>query len=1843
MRFLYAALGIFGAGASLTCGGNTPHEGNALHVLSYAPHGPVEAAQPVQIQFDRPVVAADMVGKPADPTTVKVTPAFPWTGVWKDRQTLVLQPTAPLAPSTRYEVTLTGELAKRTDDFSFTFIHQPLELDTSTDSDQLGPNSNVPLTFNQPVSPVAAASHCRLEAGDTRIALQLDKDTAPAKHFALKPAHPLEPASALRVVCEDLTGEGGNAPIAAPIALDMHVRDGLSIADASPRGDDVSPDGAQIQIVFSTPVKLDDIRAHLHADPPIRGLDQGWMSYDGTQYQATADLDPHVKYKITVDDGLVNALGDKLAAAWQMEITTTDARGRLSMERGIFAVEASAKGYPLWSRNLSKYTITCAEIPKDHLVALLAADMSYDPWSGVSDQNKTLDWAKYGARKKVVERTYKEKNVWHMDDVDLGATCGSGAGKRGVYLAEVKSDDIQPDPQRSWMRVDDNRVLANVTDLGVMIQVGTASGLVWVTSLASGQPVANAAVTVYDPGTGKQVWSGKSDADGIARMPGSATLKPEHKATDEELEYGWYNYREQRLVAVVETSNDLAVVDGNWSNGIQSWNFGVPEDRSGGKTRIRGFIESDRGLYRPGEQVHFKGIAREVAANKSPRPPARQPVKIQVMDSRGQAVLTTTANLSAFGGFAWDLQLSPDASLGDYYVTANVGGQPFNERFTVEEFRPAAFELALAAKKQKPSDMSFDLTASYLFGSPLTNAKVDWSVRKRRHHISFEGFEEYTFSDNPRDYWWYYRDGEYGEFIGDGQGQTDDKGHLEIEAKDENRGTGPIDYVVTTAVTDSSDQTINKSAVITSHETSMYLGVHANEYVQAVGMPFGVNLVAMTPDGKRTAAKAHLQFIRSTWQCIYDYHGARSYSKCDESDKVMQERDVDIAGAGSHTERIEPTEPGEYIVKVTAKDDAGRDVAAASQLWVIGKGEAWWNGDEGARMTIVASRPNYQVGDTARLVPMANLVRPTALITVERDGILEARVQKMDSASEGITLPITDAYAPNVFAGVAMVSGRHGPLDKDRPQFKMGKVALKVSSAGKQLDVKVALDRDVIRPGEQVSGKITVTSHGAPVSAEVALSAADEGVLQLIDYQTPNPMKTFYAEYGLGVDAATNWNRLARRLDPDANDPDQGGDMASRLNGGKVRSKFVASAYWSPMLVTNDKGEVTFSFKAPDNLGAFRLMAVAADAGDRFGAGDKRLTLNKPLMATPVLSRFLRQGDKADVGVVVHNTTDAQGTVVVTAAATGVTLDGSAAQSVVVAAHGEARVTWAAAASGDADKATFEFSADMGRERDAVEVALPIEKARIKDTRMLAEQQVKDSWKGALGLGGSAIRKESTLSVSIDRTGVGSLGPSLNALVEYPYGCLEQTMSRFMPLVAAKDLSGSLDQKALEGGNMERFIKIAVAKVIRHQQADGLFSLWPTSETYPHLAAYALWGLTVAQQQAHEEVPADVFDRGIAALTKWTNDPKNLTPDGTGATMAMAAYVMALRGKPNAGLDARLYDARAGLPVWGQAFLLRAMKLAKADGRQVATLEADLAKRVTVDGSVAKVVENTKAGDDFEMYMGSDARATAMTLAALLEVDPQSKLIDPLAAGLMGMRDQGGAWRSTQDNLWALLALAQYARRTPASGELDATVTVGGKKIAVKHVSGTGVATFVVPLGDTAGDDVAVSVSSAAHVSARVTEAKVDAGAAESHGFTIARTYRDENGFTLKSVKAGQLVTVQLDVTIDAPHRWVAIVDPLPAGFEPVNDKLNSGASADPSKASRPDRWRWMIWADYVEQRDDRVMWFADRVWSGSYQMTYQARATMSGEFSVAPASIEAMYQPEIHARTAAEKITISR
>ena len=1842
-----------------SCGGSKGGAGGGdLKVTSHTPDAArSDLTEPIQIQFDQPVAGEAEVGVRAERPPITIEPAIPLAVQWLDRQTLVAVP-APgvMLSSTRYKVKLTGELAKRTGGFEFSFVNHPLEVEGiwGTAIDRLPPSPTLPIHFNQPVAAREVIRHCRLMGapGSMPGLLTVADPAQVAEVIEVKPAAALTQGVEYQLTCDELSGAAGKEPLGEAFSQLLHTYPTFSVVNVGPDGHDVPADDVDLTIRFATPVDLEALKKHLKAKPAIPGLTRGALDADGTTYKVTVNFEVQTDYHVSIEAGLTDVFGQKLAKAVSHDFHTGDARPRISLETGIFAVEPSMGGYPVWTRSVGTFAVECAAVPRSKIAKVLTSEMDYDPWYEASNPN-VVDWKKLGLARKQKKVTIAEaKNNWHLEKIQLDKVCGGSP--RGVYLADFSSPDVQADPDRMWAYRPNRRVLANVTELGVLLKAGPASGLVWVTSIVTGKPVAGASVTVYSP-RGKQVWSGTTDEKGIAALPGTTRLLKQatenaQQEADPEEELDYYSYRSQRLIAVVEKNGDVAAVDGNWSNGIQTWNFGVEEDRQSGETRVRGLIQSDRGVYRPGETVHFKGLVREIAVGRAPAVPSGAPVAVTVTDSRGAKLYEKKLPVTRFGGFSFDLALGEEAVTGDYAVVAAIKNQTFRESFQVEEFRKVQFEVGVESPARHGmlgDKLQFQVRADFLFGAPVKDAPVKWEVQRRPHQLAFPGFPEYGFADyaGRGNYFWFYDEyGEGGEnlaFVSDGEGKTDARGVFSFGVRDtESKFDGPQDYLARAVVTDESDQSVGKQVVVTAHPSQFYLGLHTQEFVQAVDMPFAVNTIAVKPDGARVGTRAKLTFVKQSWDCSWS-DGYRPYSSCTTRTEPVLSRDIEIPATGNGTERILPKQPGEYVIRIEAKDPAGATVTSSSYVWVLGKGEAFWSGEEDARMSLVASKPTYEPGDTAKIVARTGMKSPTALITLERNGILESRVVAMESSSEGIQIPIEAAHAPNVFATVAMVTGRSGEGDRHRPRFKMGVVDLVVSSERNRLDVAVETDKPSYQPGERVTGTVKLTSAQKPVVGEVAVSVADEGVLQLIAYKTPDPMKTFFASWGLGVDNGTNWNRIARLNDPVEDDPEEGGDSSAGSQS-RVRSRFVNSAFWDPHLVTGEDGTARFSFTAPDNLTAFRVMAVAADDGTRFGSAEKRFTVKKPLLAKPVLPRFAGAGDRVEVGVVVHNDTGAAGTATVTASAEGVSL-GSREQTVAIPDGGSARVRFAGVV-GKRAQASFEFRVAMGEHRDAVAMSLPIERGLVFDRKTLARGAV--GGEGApstvevpLQWDDSVLAGESELLLTVDRTGLAELEPSLKYLIEYPYGCLEQTLSRFVPLAKVKDLATTLDLKTLDGAETRRFLRAGAAKVVRFQHADGHFSLWQNGQTYPHLTAYAVYGLNEARR-AGVAVDKRALDDGVAALKRWASDGERvLGANADSGTVAMAAYLMADLGQADTGLNARLFEARRGLPRYGQAFLLMALARARADREQIATLKDEIVKALEADGDAVIVHEQI----DLHGVMGSDVRSSAIHASALLLVDPDHPIIDKLVEGLKKEQMPSGAWRNTQDNMYGLVALADYAR-VRGKGSAQVMVKLDGKKLVARTVQGGKPVVLRRSLGKLAKGTLTVESQGRALFAVRLAAARIDRGASPvEQGMTIRREYLDpDSGKPIDAPKANQLVLIRLTVDTPAERHFVALRDRLPAGLEPVNSRLATEAGDASRTRDDGDGWEPPKWV-HTDLRDDGAQVFSDFLEAGQHVFEYTARATLPGQFAALPAEVEAMYEPEIRGRTAGTTLKVRK
>jgi alpha-2-macroglobulin len=1813
-------VGLFVIG--IGCGGKKSGPGGLT--VSGSPTGQVDGEVRVILAFSRPMVAKEHIGQVAASAPLSLVPDVAHEMRWSDDKTLVLVPTASLPLSTKFTVTVPAEakaidgatLGKAT---SFEFFTERLTLTPEVvgSKERAAKNQLVKLTFNHEVAWDQVEKLCSFTAksGSQKVKLAPDTNAGPAKQYTVAPAADLTLDTDYSLTCkQDLKGVVGNLGLEQAAEEKFHTYGALKYVDREPKDNDIVPDeNLKIKLQFSNPLAEP---FKLKIAPAVAGFPQGChaMTDDPVGVSCSGAYEALTSYTITVEADQKDIFGQKLGKVEQIDFRTTDAKPTISMEDGYFVGELKRPVVPLWTRNVTKLDVTLVPITQDNFHEVIPL---LDWW-----EHTPADFKKTHLRPVAKQVAVKsEKNKWAQNSIDPATLLGGQPGP-GMYYVEIGSSEVE---KGAFVDGGRKKVLVNFTNIGVVSKLSATRGVVWATNLTTGKALPGANVSVRD-GNGKVTWTGTTDNDGVAMLPGNDKLGAI------ETEYG-ENMDSLRIY--VQQGPDWTMINPTASGGLSPWSFNVSVDRTGGPTKLRGFMHTDRGLYRPGDKVHVKGLARVTKLGEPLAVPnTGKKVAVEVEGPQGKTLMTTDAKLSAFGGFWFDVDLPGDARLGDYTIRAKLEHGTFTRTFSVEEFRAATYEVSGKTKESlvvARGDVHGTVSANYFYGAPVRNGSVDVNVYSRKKRVSFETLKDFDFGDERNwESYYYYESNDSQSMVTDDHVSLDQKGNASFTfAVSPNDIYSDADLLIRADVHSPSNEVISKSFTIPYFRSKKYFGIKPPGYFLDVKKPAKFQIVAASPDGKIVDGTAKVKVTRRNWNCVWEDWGYRGSYQCKDETETILEKPIMISGGKPADLEFTPKTGGDYLVVVEGDSDAA---VAAQRLYAWGDDTGSWRSDDTLSFDIATDKQEYKTGDTATLILKTDLANATGLVTIERDGVIEKRLIDITPTTKHIKVPITANMAPNVYVSVALVQGRTGDGPRGKPRMRMGVANLPVRPEDNKLTVSVEPDKKEYRPGEQVTATVKVTdSKGQPVAAEVSITAADEGVLSLIAYQTPDPVPTMYAPWGLGVTSATQFEYIRDIPAPNIERPATGGDSA-----GSVRSRFVASAVWVPGAVTDATGVATVQFKAPDNLTAFRLMAVAADKGYRFGSADKRFAVNKPLQLHSALPRFVELGDAAKAGVVVHNETGKAGQATVKVVGDEhLAIAGATEQTVKVDAGGRVPVLFDLnpAAIGTA---SLTFSVTMGAEKDAVKLDIPVKHPGNRRIADVEHGTTKDAKTIAVNLPADAVPATAEVLISVDPDGLSGIEEGLDDLIGYPYGCMEQTTSKMLAMIAVRDLAESLGIEGLRGAELDKFVKAGITKINRQQTTYGGFSLWPGGEPNAFYTAYGLWGLYTAQKAGY---PVDT-SRIEEALDYLRGDGLNPDKDmpvydemGNLASQAFSAYVRALYKDKGAAAVAQNLLKEGKLPIYGKVYAARALAMSVgAKDPAVQAVVAELAK--LADEAVKKdSLLNEPDEKDGDYYMSSDMRTSSAVLLGLVELDPKNAVIKPFAMQVMKARRKTDYW-DTHANFYSLLGLTTYAKAV-AGNAPSVSVKLGDKELISGTLSGkTKMRVVTAPLPQNATLEITPKGEVAYNVDIRY-RAKPETIKAEEHGIKLSREYLDESGKPKTTFKVGDVVQVVLHVEVPDDSTNLMVSDALPAGFEALNTKL---ATVGAATVKQSPIW----WGDYREMHDDRVDFASEYVWDGSFEYRYSIRAIASGKFVRPPATAELMYDPKTNAQTALDFLEVA-
>ena len=1900
-----------------------------LEVLRHAPEGDVPLAPYLSIAFNQPMVPLTSIADVAAISVpVKLAPLPPGDWRWVGTKNLMFEPKAasgtgtgrfPMA--TKYTAEIPAGTTSATggtlaEAVSWTFTTPPPQLQSYYPEGS--PQRLDPLmfaSFDQRIDPDAVLPTVKASAGRTPVSLRLateeevraDKTVrhlaeraGEGRWLAFRAAEPFPADTEVRITIGPGT-PSAEGPLKTETAQPFSFRTygPLKVTGQQCGWERNCPPLAPWTIEFSNPLDVDAFQKdQVQVDPELPSARIFAM---GNQILIQGRSRGRTTYTVHLSGSLLDQFVQTLGTDQSVTFSVGTAQPSLTAPGGALVVldPTGKPTYSVYSVNYNRLKLQVYEVQPEDWPAfktyLREVNRQGTPPTPPGRQILSKTIPVEAKQDELVETA-----------IDLGPVLKNGLGQRIVI--------IQPDITGlaalfgSGRRVPVIRTWVQATQIGLDAFADNDNLVAWANSLADGAPLngvqlslapAGGTATTGDAGTATlPLPAGDGASTLVARLGPDVAMLPAYP-------YPWG--------------------DGSWQHQPQS-------------DSLRWYVFDDRGIYRPGEQVHIKGWIRRIGAGTTGdvgfMGGVAKNVAYTLHDGQGNQIATGTAPLNAWGGFDFSLALPETMNLGDAYVElhsdgpSDISDRSSGHQFQVQEFRRPEFEVKASASEgpfMAGGHAIAEVSATYYAGGGLPNADVTWQVTSAPGHYSPPGWSDFTFGKWVP--WWIsagpavLRSGMPGRFgpggpEGDVETYTGRTGAAGVHRLRLDFGiTDPPEprvYTAEASVMDVNRQAWNSAATMLVHPADLYVGLRSERTFVQREEPLRIDLIVTDLDGKPVAgqpiaaraARLDWQYKDGTWQ---------------EVEAAVQTCKVESAAEPVQC-TFETPEGGTYRISAVVVDDQGRANQSEITRWVSGGQRPSARQVEQEQVTLIPDRKEYQPGDTAEILVQAPFSPAEGLLTLRRSGMVSSERFTMSGPSTTLRIPIDEKYIPNLGVQVDLVGSAPrtddaGQLQPDlprRPAFATGQLNLAVPPLARTLTVDVSPRDKKVEPGGKTVVDVTVRdAKGNPVpGAEVALVVVDESVLALTNYQMADPISIFYSDRSPDVgdyhtrsnillanpetlvenqvaDAALSAESAGGRgmvqMAPSATMAPAPAAMEKAAGGAQapaiaVRSNFDPLATFAPSLPTDAQGRAQVEVKVPDNLTRYRVMAVAVSGetspdslrGKAFGQGESSITARLPLMVRVSPPRFLNFGDRFELPVVIQNQTDAPMQVDVAVQASNVELTAGQGRRLTVPANDRREVRFPAAtaraglarfqvgAVGSADGSPVQGAADAAKFELPVWTPATTEAFAVYgqiDNGAIAQPVIAPS---------GVFTQFGGLEITTSSTAVQELTDAVMYLIRYPFECTEQIASRVLGIAALRDVLSAFKASGLPS---PAEIEASMARDIAHLQAlqndDGGFPVWQHGEeSWPYFSVHAAHALIVAKQKGYV-VSAESLDKSQQYLRNIERSiPSWYGPDARRALIAYALNVRQLMGDADP-TRARQLIAEAGsldnLSLEAIGWILPVLSGDPASASQVAAIRQHLANRATETAGAANFVSSY--GDDDYLLLRSDRRADGIILDALIGDQPQSDLIPKLVRGLLANRT-AGRWMNTQENAFILLALDRYFNTYEAqTPDFVARAWLGDTYAGEAAFRGrtTEYRQIDIPMAYLAQNpgpqELTLDKEGTGRLYYRLgmSYAPTDLNMPPADaGFSVERTYeavdhpddvrRDADGTW--HVKAGARVRVRLSMVAPSRRYHVALVDPMPAGFEALNPALAVTGSVPKDPQSPDNRYGWWWsrpWYEHQNLRDDRAEAFTSLLWDGVYNYSYVARATTPGSFIAPPAKAEEMYAPETFGRSAVDRVVV--
>lgn len=1437
----------------------------------------------------------------------------------------------------------------------------------------------------------------------------------------------------------------------------------------------------------------------------------------------------------------------------------------------------------------------------------------------------------------------------------------------GFYVVELAS----PELGRVLLGRPATRYVAAaalVTDMVVHFKWGRAGSLVWVTSLDKGKPVRDAAVRITDSCSGRQLAAGTTDRQGrllvAAGLPAPSTRSGcEHLGEDS-----------PPLMVSARKGGDFSFTLTNWGDGIRPYDFDLPYGWSEQQPVFHSIL--DRTLLRAGETIHMKHVYR------APTPTGLRSggtlSGTLVLQHRGSPT-SFELPLHLDDGGIGENEWSPPkgAPAGDYDIQVRLAGAPpeaddageagpeeriiyTDQSFRVDEYRLPTMRASVSGPKGppvRPRQLPLDLYVGYLSGGGSPGAAVKLRTAWELISDGPDGWEDWSFGGGA------VREGTVplNEDGNDADApQLPDATTLPLTLDASGALRTPLDIpalhdnarlIVEMDYADANGETLTASTRIPVYTSAVRLGIKPDGWVQRSG-DMRLKMVALTLDGRRirnqpVAVALYTREIISARRRLIG--GFYAFDNVVRTERIAAQCSTQTDSQGLAECRLDPGVSGEVIAVATSRDAEGNEARAVTSVYLAGDGDWWFGGDNGDRMDVIADAKSYRSGDTARVQVRMPFRKATALVTVEREGVLSSFVTQLSGKEPVIEVKLPGSYAPDVYISVLAVRGRVANwrvwmaefaqrwkipglarianptalVDLAKPSYRIGITKVKVGWESHQLKVAVKPEKERYHVRDQVRTAVQVLGpDGRPAeAAEFAFAAVDQALLQLSPNDSWDVLKAMMGERPLSVITATAAMQVVGKRHYGRKAVPAGGGGGGDLTD-LVRTDFKPVLLWKGRVKLDSQGRAQIDVPLADSLSAYKLVAVATAGGDLFGTGSATVRTVQDLTLYSGLPPLVRSGDEYGATFTLRNGTDRPMDVVASAELEPGPAPGGP-HRVTVPAGGAVPVTWRLTAPDHVDSLRWTVTARSSDGRsDRVQVEQQVAPAVPVETWAATFLRIGDA-PFPLAPPAGALPGRGSIEVALSRSPAPSLAGVRAYMRFYRYGCFEQRLSKAV----------ALDDRQAWATMIE--------ELPAYVDRNGLLRYWP-GDYMPGSVALTAYALSITPE-AGFEWPAQRRERLIEALKAVVDgrlNDENEGPSDTRLLRLAALAALARNGAATAEMVGQAAIPLADMPTAMLAdWLVTLDKVRGISPRRRAAAEAALRSRIVYEGTRLDLVDRKAA--PWWMMVSDDEMALKALLAAIGR--PGWAADAPRMMIGAGLRQQRGHWDTTPANAWGTVAVRRFEAAYPGAAAGTTTARLGGQtqtRMWPRLPAGGQAAppepiSFALPR---APASLLMSHSAQPRPWATVSvRAAVPLAAPAFAGYRVAREVAFLEQKRAGAVSAGDVLKVR--ITVDAPvdRTWVVVEDPVPAGASIVSggggqSALLAGRASGGSGA----------WPSYIERGNDA--WRAYFGWlpQGRTTVEYVVRVNGSGRFQMPPTRVEAMYSPEIHAALPNRPMTVS-